>query len=346
MLKKHFNSLYFIIIGLSILTFTLFSCSNNPAIDETADIAIEGRIIDTDGNPAPEMTLLIVKGTGDFPDTPVTSDSNGNFRIGKVSDGTYEIVAFDKKGNKLGSKIARVRRGKCGKVDFVVPKDDSNFIIGEMHVDDVSINLLESYPYQVHIVVNGILNDGCTTINEITQKRDGNTINVNITTKRPKDAFCIQVVKMVEERIPLDGGFLPGHYKIIVNGFVKEFDIGSVVIDEGMGLLQGKVTIGPLCPVEPCNIPPILLAEVYITRKIVIYDQVTKLRVKETKLDKEGFYALSLKPGKYIVDVTDSDGNILPLQEPRNFGNAIPEEAEIMIGKVTILNFDIDTGIR
>jgi len=225
MQKKHFNSLYLIIIGLFVLTSILISCSNNPVTDETSDIAIEGRIIDTDGNPAPEMTLLIVNGTGDFPDTPVTSDANGNYRIGKVSDGTYEIVAFDKKGNKLGSKIARIIRGKCGKVNFVVPKDDDDFIIGEMPVDDVSINLLESYPYQVHIVVKGILSNGCTTINEITQKRDGNTIKINITTKRPKDAICIQVVKLVEERIPLEGGFLPGHYKLIVNGFVKEFDV-------------------------------------------------------------------------------------------------------------------------
>jgi len=52
-----------------------------------------------------------------------------------------------------------------------------------------------------------------------------NVINVHITTKRPKDAFCAQVIKEVEERIPLEGGFLLGRYKVVVNEVEKEFEI-------------------------------------------------------------------------------------------------------------------------
>ena len=74
-------------------------------------------------------------------------------------------------------------------------------------------------------MVDGFLRDGCTTLNEITQRQDGNTISVHITTKRPQDAVCIQVIKEVQERVPLEGGFPPGRYKVIVNDVEEEFEI-------------------------------------------------------------------------------------------------------------------------
>ena len=102
---------------------------------------------------------------------------------------------------------------------------DSKFIIADMPIEDVSVLLLESFPVQVHIIVKGILSDGCTKLNKITQKREGNTIYVHITTKRPKDAFCIEVIKPFEEKIILKGGFLPGKYKLVVNNFEKIFEV-------------------------------------------------------------------------------------------------------------------------
>lgn len=104
-------------------------------------------------------------------------------------------------------------------------KDAEEFIIADLPVNKISVEILESYPYQIHIVVDGYLSDGCTTLDEITQQRDGNTINVHITTKRPKDAFCIQAITEIQERIPLDGGFLTGHYKVIVNDVEKKFEL-------------------------------------------------------------------------------------------------------------------------
>ena len=104
-------------------------------------------------------------------------------------------------------------------------QDAEKFIIADMPIKDISVMILESFPLQIHIVVNGFLRDGCTELNEITQQRDGNTIRVHITTKRPKDALCIQVITEIQERVPLEGGFLPGRYKVIVNDVEKEFEI-------------------------------------------------------------------------------------------------------------------------
>jgi len=114
------------------------------------------------------------------------------------------------------------------------------------------------------------------------------------------------------------------------------------------GILQGKVTIGPLCPVEPCKLPPEQVAQIYEARKIIIYEQSTKLKIAEVNLNQNGEYSLSLRPGNYIVDITDAEGNELPLdlsKRPR-IGNVIPKEVELKAGGKVILDFDIDTGIR
>jgi len=49
---------------------------------------------------------------------------------------------------------------------------------------------LESFPVQIKVVAEGYLPDGCTEIDEITAEREGNTFNVNISTRRQKMQFA------------------------------------------------------------------------------------------------------------------------------------------------------------
>ncbi len=227
-------------------------------------------------------------------------------------------------------------------------KADEGFIIADMPVTDISVLILESFPYQIHIVVEGYLSDACTELNEITQRREDNTVYVHITTKRPKDAICAQVITEVAERVPLEGGFLPGRYKVIVNGVEKEFELqGDVNMNLGEGILRGKVTIGPLCPVEPCDLTPEQIASIYEARIVFIYEKTTKAKVTEANLRGNGEFSFSLKPGTYIVDISDAEGNELPLDSlMRSIGNALPEEVEIRPYEEATVNIDIDTGIR
>lgn len=168
-------------------------------------------------------------------------ESNGIFTLKtntelqeKVADGfLYEIeIEKGKKQNRFSvyepfllASYGEPRYERIIKAiqDLTKIELDSNFIIADMLIEDVSVLFLESFPVQVHIIVKGILSDGCTELNNITQKREGNKIYVHITTKRPKDAFCIEVIKPFEAKIALDGGFLPGKYKLIVNNFEKVF---------------------------------------------------------------------------------------------------------------------------
>ncbi len=114
------------------------------------------------------------------------------------------------------------------------------------------------------------------------------------------------------------------------------------------GILEGKITIGPLCPIEPCNLTPEQIAAIYEARKVFVYKKSSLSKIAEIQLNADGEYSVALNPGQYIVDVSDANGNALPLelsQRPR-FGNAIPQEAEILEDQTTISDFDIDTGIR
>jgi hypothetical protein len=117
---------------------------------------------------------------------------------------------------------------------------------------------------------------------------------------------------------------------------------------EEKGSLQGKITIGPLCPVAPCKTAPERLARIFEARKVIVYEQRTKIKIATIDLDENGEYAVSLKPGTYIVDVTDGKGNELPLEKPRAaIGNVrFPREISIKTGEKVTINFHIDTGIR
>ncbi|MBI3412805.1 MAG: hypothetical protein HY051_01860 [Candidatus Aenigmarchaeota archaeon] len=117
------------------------------------------------------------------------------------------------------------------------------------------------------------------------------------------------------------------------------------------GFLQGRVSIGPLCAIEPCNFSAEQVAKFYEARKVVVYDNYTKTKVAGVNLNPKGEYSLSLKPGKYIVDVTDGKGNEMSIDDyllgfRSRYGIAFPRQAEIKAGVTSIVDFDIDTGLR
>ena len=102
------------------------------------------------------------------------------------------------------------------------------------------------------------------------------------------------------------------------------------------GTLAGRVTIGPICPVEtegePCPVP----AETYASVTVVV-DAVGGRNVARQPLDSEGRYRIELVPGRYLVTLEHGLG-IDP-------GRPV-EDVEIRAGGTVTLDFDIDTGIR
>jgi inhibitor of cysteine peptidase len=95
---------------------------------------------------------------------------------------------------------------------------------GMLRVTAVDVRILESFPAQVHITARGVLPDPCTTVDSVTQSRDGSVITVTIIT-RPSATFCIQVLTPLDQNVALQGPFSSGTYVVRVNGFEREFRI-------------------------------------------------------------------------------------------------------------------------
>jgi hypothetical protein len=104
----------------------------------------------------------------------------------------------------------------------------------------------------------------------------------------------------------------------------------------GTGTLTGNVSIGPLCPVEPCMVSPDRLAAAYAARTIVVSDTGGSV-IATTAPDPYDGYSFRLKPGIYIVDIRHSGIDRSP---------DLPETVTIRAGETVTLDIAIDTGIR
>jgi hypothetical protein len=107
--------------------------------------------------------------------------------------------------------------------------------------------------------------------------------------------------------------------------------------NQNVGFLQGQVTIGPNCPVETQDDPCLPDPSLYASHKLLIIDA-SGNTVQEVRMDSSGHYRTELPSGTYIVDFVPHDIGLR--------GTFKPPQAQIREGQTTILNIQIDTGIR
>ena len=118
---------------------------------------------------------------------------------------------------------------------------EEEYTYGMANVESIEILILESFPVQIHVIAEGYLPDGCTEIDKIKPEREGNTFNINITTKRPTDAMCTQAIENFTKTIPLEvQGLSAGNYTVNVNGITGSFELA---IDNTLD--------GPTSPIPP-----------------------------------------------------------------------------------------------
>jgi hypothetical protein len=108
------------------------------------------------------------------------------------------------------------------------------------------------------------------------------------------------------------------------------------------GLLQGGVIIGPITPVEQPGQTIIVPPEVFSSRKVLVSGPNGAKLVQEVTINQigqtaNGYYAVQLEPGTYTVDVAHSG---------IGGSSGLPQKITITAGQTTILDIDIDTGIR
>ena len=115
---------------------------------------------------------------------------------------------------------------------------------------------------------------------------------------------------------------------------------GETVAPE-TGSLDIKVTIGPLCPVEPCKKTASEFAAIYEAYSFVITNPTTKAVILEQKLSYNGtngaFKGNNIAVGEHELNI-----------KPENIftKRGFPKTVKIEKDKVTSLTVDIDTGLR
>ncbi|UJH68395.1 hypothetical protein [Allomuricauda sp. SCSIO 65647] len=104
------------------------------------------------------------------------------------------------------------------------------------------------------------------------------------------------------------------------------------------GFLAGKVTIGPLCPVETFPPDPACqpTEETYMTWPIAVWTTDKSTKLGQIQPDLDGTYRFELSEGSYLVD----------LEKQHRFGTNLPAIISIKSGETLLLNIDVDTGIR
>ncbi len=92
-------------------------------------------------------------------------------------------------------------------------------------IHEVQVNIAESFPEQIFVYIKGGLVDSCTTFHELITERSGSTINIKVTTERPKDAICALVYGYFEKNVALGSDFTRGEsYTVNVNNMTTSFD--------------------------------------------------------------------------------------------------------------------------
>jgi hypothetical protein len=105
---------------------------------------------------------------------------------------------------------------------------------------------------------------------------------------------------------------------------------------DGNGTLTGKVSIGPLCPVEPCSVPHDGLVTAYAARPITISTPDGTV-VTSVTADPESGYTVDLEPGMYVVTIP---------KQGIGGSRELPATVTIKSGETVRLDISIDTGIR
>ena len=99
------------------------------------------------------------------------------------------------------------------------------------------------------------------------------------------------------------------------------------------GTLSGTITIGPVCPIEPCDQPA---GAIYMGRELLLLPSGgSEIHVP---LGEDGSFSASLNANTYVIRL---DGcNFIGCDE------AFPVEKIVAAGQNVTLNVNLDTGIR
>ena len=169
-------------------------------------------------------------------------------------------------------------------------------IVGAALVDSADVLIMESFPVQVAVVVEGNLPDGCTELTSPSVRRDGTRFVIELPTERPADAMCTEALVPFEVRVPLDVlGLSAGTYTVDVHGVTTTFELAmdNTPIDD-------PITSGE--DVSPCE-------AAMGPGEVAFTDPVAGFCVRYP----EGFDVSVPEPGVVVISGPDYGSDVEPL---------------------------------
>ena len=133
-----------------------------------------------------------------------------------LDPGTYAVIAQ----NEEVEFIWKIDKSIFQPIKKVDDRNRGNAVVQALMVD-----VMESFPVQVSVTVEGYLPDGCTTIDEISSSRQDQIFTINLSASRPSgNVVCTMAIVPFRERIDLDvQGLLAGEYIVRYAGFSETF---------------------------------------------------------------------------------------------------------------------------
>jgi len=98
-------------------------------------------------------------------------------------------------------------------------------VIEPIQIDSVELVRNLATPSGLGVHVQGVVGDGCAELLPVRQVREGAVITITIERQRPEEAICIQIAKLYDAIIPLEGEFPPGQYLVRVNAKEITFSV-------------------------------------------------------------------------------------------------------------------------
>lgn len=140
--------------------------------------------------------------------------------IARVIDS--ELAGQRVEAEEILRQVGDYDAGICGDSNVTPPPIPSDRLA---QVENIRINLLESFPVQVNIIVNGYFRDGCEQIEQIHSAQEDNLFKVVINTHSVGE-MCTEALVPFEKVIPLDVyGLKAGIYTVDVNAVIDTFEL-------------------------------------------------------------------------------------------------------------------------
>lgn len=134
--------------------------------------------------------------------------------------GEYRVIAKDKEAT-FRLDVDNIFEDEVDQIKYVYGSDAT--------VETMTVNVMESFPVQVSVTLEGYFPDGCTEIEEIASSRDGDVFGIDIVTRRPSgDVACIMMLVPFSEVVNLDVEGLPAGEYTVQYGPMRETFILAV----------------------------------------------------------------------------------------------------------------------